>query len=246
MFEWWSGLNTLTQVFFAAAVCFGVMFLWQFLAAMLGIGGHGDAMGGGHDLAGGHGDLGHGDAGHAGTGTNHAGPNTGHVVPGVAHTDLSTGHADATSGHHAQQIIDRELVAFQILSFRSILAFFTLFTWYVALSLLGNPTGVFWAVIIGLLWGLAGMFTVAIVFYLLRRLSETGTARIETCVGTNGVVYLDIPEGGTGEVRCTVSGAITMVKARGAGGLAIKAGTPVLVLWSINPYTVEVEPLPQI
>jgi hypothetical protein len=134
------------------------------------------------------------------------------------------------------------MVAFELLSFRSILAFFTLFTWYTALTL--ARTGgkeLFWAISVGLLWGLAGMFSVALLFYLMRKLGETGTSRMETCVGTPGTVYADIPAQGTGQVRCLVSGVVTFVKARAAGGAALTAGTPVKILDQLDDTTVEVE-----
>jgi len=62
-------------------------------------------------------------------------------------------------------------------------------------------------------------------------------------VGSRGSVYLDVPAGGTGEVRVTVSGVVSMVKARALGGQAIKAGTPVRVVRQIEANCVAVEPV---
>jgi hypothetical protein len=239
MMEQWNTLDFVTQVFFAFAVFFGLLFVWQLVMSVFGLGGHGD-VGTGHDLGsvGGH-DIGHGGSvGHAGSAGTHL-PHGGH--PGV------TSHVT-----HPQNILhaDDGMVSFQLLSFRSLLAFFTLFTWYTAMMLAthqnreGSST-LFWAIFFGILWGLAGMFAVALVFFLLRKLGETGTSRLETCVGTPATVYADIPEGGMGQVRCTVSGVVTFVKARAAGGKAVKAGTPVQILLKIDDTTVEVEPAVQ-
>lgn len=198
MTELWSQyqhLDLVTQVFFAFAVFFGLLFVWQLVMSVFGLGGHSDV-------------------------------NTGHDA------------AHPASAHHG----DDGMISFQLLSFRSVLAFFTLFTWYTSMTLAAQRTGLFWAIAVGLLWGLAGMFAVAFVFWLLRKLGETGTGRIETCVGTTATVYADIPEGGFGQIRCTVSGVVSFIRARGAGGKAIKSGTPVQILWKIDDTSVEVEP----
>jgi hypothetical protein len=89
------------------------------------------------------------------------------------------------------------------------------------------------------------MLAVSVLFFLMRKLGETGTSRIETCVGTPGTVYADIPAQGVGQIRCMVSGVVTFVKARGMGGMALKAGTSVLVLSQLDDTTVEVEPTVQ-
>jgi membrane protein implicated in regulation of membrane protease activity len=41
MQEWWSGISGLNRAFAVAAVFFGVLFLWQLLAAMIGLAGGG-------------------------------------------------------------------------------------------------------------------------------------------------------------------------------------------------------------
>ena len=52
---WWASLSALAQIFYAAAVFFSVLFLWQFVAALAGLGGDGhvgDAPGADiHDVA---------------------------------------------------------------------------------------------------------------------------------------------------------------------------------------------------
>jgi hypothetical protein len=91
------------------------------------------------------------------------------------------------------------------------------------------------------LWGLAGMFSVALLLYLLPKLAHTGTKRIGSSLGAHGTVYLDIPEGGQGEVRVAVSDVISFVKARGRDGAAIKSGTPIVVTRILGQATVEVD-----
>ena len=91
------------------------------------------------------------------------------------------------------------------------------------------------------LWGLGAMAVVALALYGLKRLAESGTPRIATCVGTTGTVYLDIPAAGFGEARVTVSGVATHVKARGVDGVELKAGTPIRVTRVLGPRAIEVE-----
>jgi hypothetical protein len=65
---WWGALAPLTQWFYSGAVFFSVLFLWQLIAALMGLAGH-DADTDVHpDLAGGHdvpGEAVHADAAHS-------------------------------------------------------------------------------------------------------------------------------------------------------------------------------------
>ncbi len=140
--------------------------------------------------------------------------------------DADGTYDDFESGAEADAV--ETLDAFRLVSIRSVVAFCTLFTWAMALFLdqghslsrcMGYATG----------WGAAGMLGVALILWSMKKLTHTGTKNLATCVGTDGTVYVDIPEGGTGEVRVTVSGVISYVKARALGGKTLKAGTPVRV-----------------
>lgn len=152
------------------------------------------------------------------------------------------GHdADAGAHHGGGEADGAAMMAFKLLSVRSVIAFFTLFTWAGALYLsqgMALTPALGWA----LLWGVAAMVLVALIFHWMRRLTETGTGRLSTCVGTEGVVSLDIPAGGQGEARVTVSGVVSRVKARVQGGAAIKSGELVKVVRTLDMNTVEVAP----
>ncbi len=144
-----------------------------------------------------------------------------------ADADADVGDADHTYDdfeHGAEGDAAESVASFRILSLRSIVAFFTLFFWSGALDL-------------------AGMFAIAGVFYLMRRMTQTGTKNLASAVGETGTVYLNIPEGGSGEVRVIVSGTVSYIKARGAGGKALKVGTPVKVLKNVGQESLEVTPV---
>jgi len=216
----WSGLTPANKILFCTAFFFSALFIWQFIMTMIGLAGSGadvevDAdVGGDVDVDA---DVGDVDAG--GDFEAEAG-------------DAGDADAEAAEGETA--------LSFKLLSFRSVVAGGTLFGWAGALYLYnGIPLGT--ALVYALAWACAGALIVAILMYLMRRLQETGTSRLATCVGQPATVYMDIPASGAGKVRTLVSGAVRFVPARSAGGKALKAGTPVRVTRLVNPSTVEVE-----
>jgi hypothetical protein len=193
MNAWWSGLEGLTKLFYSLAAFFSVIFLWQFLSSLIGLGGDSDA-------------------------------------------DVDV-DIDGIEGHAFEDAAE-SVASFRVLSLRAILAFCTLFTWMAAMYRDGGKP---WpaTLMLASLWGLAGWVVVAVMVYFIRQLAESGNAKVATCVGTEGTVYLDIPAGGAGEVRVMVSGAVSRVKARGVGE-AIPSGTRVTVTRVLDPTTVEV------
>lgn len=131
-------------------------------------------------------------------------------------------------------------VAFSLVSVRSVIAFGTLFSWAGTLYLMSG-THFILAVVYSFLWGVAAMFCVAYVVYQLLRMQEIGTSNLWSSLGEEGVVYLGIPEGGTGKVRVLVSGVVSFVNARTSDGKPLVAGTPVRVVGIIDDNILEVE-----
>ncbi len=201
MQEWWTGLAGATQFFYGMAAFFSVFFLWQIIAAFMGL--NGDDM-----------DVG-GDAGDAGF------------------------DADVADDFDLDDVVESSQ-AFKILSLRSIVTFFTLFSWGSALYTADGMTTVR-AMGISSIWGLAGMFAIALIFYGMGKLTETGTKDVTSCKGKVGVVYLDIPADGFGEIRISISGAVEHVKAKSLNREALSAGTQVRVVQVIGQTLVGVE-----
>jgi len=203
MMEWWYSLPSISPslpYFYLGALFFSVIFGWQLIMSLIGIG---------HDMAD---DV------------------TSHVDMGVDHTQL-----DPTANVDAHE----SLLAFKLLSIRSILAFFTLFFWATALYLNSGNTAAM-SLLYGVLWGVAAMVLVALIFHLMQKLTQTGTMQMTSCIGATGTVYLDLPTGGQGEVRVLVSGVMVHVRAKAVGGEALLAGTKVRVVRIIDPTTIEV------
>lgn len=196
---WWAGLPAVNQFFYGAAAFFSVLFLWQLLSAILGL--------------------------------------------GSTHLDVDT-NPDPGWDHFSPADAHDTVMAFQLVSVRSILAFFTLFTWAAALYLdNGVPLGR--SLLYALIWGAAAMVLVSWLLHLMRRMTESGSMRIATTVGAEGTVHLDIPAGGLGEIRCLCSGVMTHFRARTADGVALKAGAVVKVVKVLGPNIVEVQSAPR-
>jgi len=202
-------LGLIGEIYWGAAIFFGILFLWQLLATLFGHIGGGETT----DVAGGH------DA------------------------DVSGHDAAAAHGAHDGAVGAAESVAsFKLLSIRSITAFGMLFGWAgVLYSRAASDTSPNLVIVYSLLWGFVGMLIVSAIFYFLMRMTETGTRRLATCVGQRGLVYMDIPAGGTGQVKTVVSGTVSFVPAQAVGGEILKAGTPVVVKRLLDATTVEVE-----
>jgi hypothetical protein len=151
-----------------------------------------------------------------------------------AHVDHGHDHGDAADHSAGGE------VTFSLVSVRSVIAFGTLFSWAGTLYLM-TGTHVILSVVYSFLWGTAAMFGVAYVVYQLLRMQEIGTSNVWSSLGEEGVVYLGIPEGGTGKVRVLVSGVISFVNARTSDGKPLVAGTPVRVVGIVDESILEVE-----
>ncbi len=131
-------------------------------------------------------------------------------------------------------------VTLTFLSVRSIMAFGTLFTWAATLYL-ATGTSLILAIIYSVLWGLAGLFGVSFLLYWLLRMQEVGNVPLWKAIGEEGIVYMDIPEGGTGKVRILCGGTICFVNARSRSNKPLLAGTPVKAVGTLDARTLEVE-----
>ncbi|OGV62818.1 MAG: hypothetical protein A2283_02620 [Lentisphaerae bacterium RIFOXYA12_FULL_48_11] len=154
-------------------------------------------------------------------------------------TDMDT---DLETGIHHDSVDDAtdSVAAFKLLSVRSIIAFFTLFTWAGALYM-SKGVSVTPSMGYAVIWGLGAMFMVSLLVYGMRKMTETGNIDINKCIGNTGNVYLDIPANGNGEIRMLCSGIMTHLKARSNNGTAIKTGASVKVTKISGPNSVEVE-----
>ena len=118
---------------------------------------------------------------------------------GGGEVDLDT-HVDPSFEHHSPGDAAETLSAFKLISLRSVIAFFSLFSWAGALYLM-TGTGITLALVYAFIWGIAALLLVSFLLYLMRRATHTGNLRIESAIGMDGTVYLDwLDWGGTPEV----------------------------------------------
>ncbi|MEE9367358.1 MAG: hypothetical protein V3V05_00685 [Pontiella sp.] len=155
--------------------------------------------------------------------------------------DADIGDMDAPADIDFDDVVESS-EAFKILSLRSIITFFTLFSWGSALYTT-DGVEVVKAMGISCIWGLAGMLAIAAIFYVMGKLSETGTKDMTASKGQTGVVYLNIPEEGYGEIKTTVNGVPEHVKAKSVDGEAMPVGTQVQVVQVISQTLVAVKKL---
>ncbi len=91
-------------------------------------------------------------------------------------------------------------------------------------------------------WGVVAMFVVSVALYWLLHLEETGNIRIADALGEEGTVYIEVPPEGLGQVRVTVDGIVSHIRARCRSGESLIRGTKVRVVGIIDEKTIEVEP----
>jgi membrane protein implicated in regulation of membrane protease activity len=200
MESWWDGLTSLNRGFFVSAAFFSVLSLWQTVGALLGMAGHSHG-GGGHEAA-------------------HSGGHAGHGHAATLHHGVE-GH------HHASLAEDR--AAFSFVSIRSLIAFGTLFSWAGALYIL-DGTSPSAAILYAVIWGVVAMFAASYLMFRLLRLQETGNPMLESALGQEATVYIEIPPGGHGQVRVLVGGRVQYLKACSSGGDPLMRGTKVRVM----------------
>lgn len=151
--------------------------------------------------------------------------------PESVHVDIGDGHCHDFSS--------KEIASFKILTFTTILAFCTMFSWSFALYLnsgldIGESLGY------SVLWGGAGFGTVAGLLWLFQRLQEIPSKYFEEAIGQEATVYLDIPENGIGLIRVRIRGSISFVKAKSMSGERIPVGATVLVCDIAEPGVLQV------
>ncbi len=216
MQEWWAGLSGTVQFFYGMAAFFSVFFIWQMI-----------------------GDL----------------PMEVLPTPGGPtkqmigafmgldgdSMDMAGDVTDIPDDMDFEDVMESS-EAFKVLSLRSIITFFTLFSWGGALYM-GDGMPVGKAMGIASIWGLVGMFAIAGIFYFMGKMSETGTKDVATAKGNVATVYLDIPADGFGEIKTAVSGAVEHIKAKSVNGEALPAGTQVRVVEVVGQTLVGVEKL---
>lgn len=121
-------------------------------------------------------------------------------------------------------------IGFQFITLKNFIAFFTIFGWTGIACLdagLSKGMTIFLSIVAGMLM----MLLMATLFYLIGRLTESGTMKIDSAIGKTATVYLRIPaeRSGTGKVQVNVQGLRTL-DAMTANKEDIKSGSLVKIV----------------
>ena len=144
--------------------------------------------------------------------------------------------ADGADGSHFG--IDSD---FRIFSIRSIIAFFTFFSWG-GILILNAGMSIYLAILVGLGFGLTAMFFVAWVLFKVANLTEVGTEDLSLAIGQTGEVYIPIPRErtGKGRIQIIISQGIKELEAI-TDDTRIATGEKVIVLDILPDNTLIVE-----
>jgi hypothetical protein len=127
-----------------------------------------------------------------------------------AETDTS---ADVTTDVDAS-IADGDIIPFQFLSLKNIVAFFAVFGWS-GIGFINAGLASWLVILLAFICGFLMMVLMATLFYLMSKLAESGTLKMKNAVGKLGEVYLVIPanRGGMGKVQLNVQGSLRTLDA---------------------------------
>jgi hypothetical protein len=130
-----------------------------------------------------------------------------------------------------------EGIGFQFVTFKNLVGFFTVFGW-AGIASFRSGAGNTSTIIIAFLSGLAMMFAMAGIYYLLSTLVEDGTLKVKNAVGKLGEVYMDIPISGEGfgKIQINIQGSLRTMDAITNDEKPIKVGNIVKVLDVIDGY----------
>ncbi|MBN2878611.1 MAG: hypothetical protein JXN65_03180 [Clostridia bacterium] len=177
MGAWWDALSSLQHFFYFIAVPATVVLFIQFILSVIGLAGDHDVDTGGADAdvdVDMDGDLDGGMDGHF----------DGHID---GHADAGNFHADGTDAETA----DFGHMDFRFVSFRTIIAFLTVFPW-TGIALLEKIDSIPLVIIISVLAGLAAMFVIGYLFYITARLQSSGNINYKNAIGQTAEVYIPL------------------------------------------------------
>ncbi|WP_052143690.1 hypothetical protein [Wocania ichthyoenteri] len=122
-------------------------------------------------------------------------------------------------------------IGFQFITFKNLVGFFTIFGWSGIACIetgLSKPL----TIIISLFSGIVMMIIMAAMFYLMRKLTDSGTLNYKNAIGAIGEVYLTIGSNRSkmGKVSVNVQGSLRELDALTDSLTALKSGTIIKVI----------------
>ncbi|MBN1253339.1 MAG: hypothetical protein JXR51_03630 [Bacteroidales bacterium] len=105
-------------------------------------------------------------------------------------------------------------IGFHLITFKNMIAFFTLFAWSGLASIEGGLSVIF-TIVISTVSGVIMMIIMAGLFYYISKFTQSGTMDMNNAIGQTGDVYLSIPskKTGLGKVQVNVQGQLRTLDA---------------------------------
>ncbi len=141
------------------------------------------------------------------------------------HTDFDGAGADIDV-HHADSD-----VGFKLLSLHGITSFLMMFGLVGLAMYRQSQVGTLISMVGASVAGLVSVWIIGKLFMFSAKLKSSGTIAIDSTVGAQGKVYMNIPDGGTGRVLVNVKNSLREYDAAAGDGKAIPTGTPIRVVW---------------
>lgn len=128
-------------------------------------------------------------------------------------------------------------IGFQFITFKNLVGFFSIFAW-VGLACIKSDFSQTATLIIAFLSGLAMMFVMGSIYYLLSKMVDDGTLVVKNAVGRLGEVYMNIPpkNEGIGKIQISIQGAMREMDAITNEDEMLKMGTVVKVTEVIDGH----------
>jgi hypothetical protein len=107
-----------------------------------------------------------------------------------------------------------DIIPFQFLSLKNIVAFFTVFGW-AGVGFIKAGLSPMMVILLAFICGFLMMILMATLFYMMSKLAESGTLKMKNAIGKLGEVYLVIPanRAGMGKVQLNVQGSLRTLDA---------------------------------
>jgi hypothetical protein len=128
-------------------------------------------------------------------------------------------------------------IGFQFITFKNLVGFFTIFSW-IGLACIHSELSTSITLVISALSGLAMMFIMAGIYYMLSTMVDDGTLKVKNAIGRLGEVYMNIPPKGEGigKIQISVQGSVREMSAITNEEEMLKMGTVVKVLEVIDEH----------
>lgn len=147
------------------------------------------------------------------------------------------GGVDTDMGEADADVDGDDGIGFQFFTLKNLVAFFTIFAWS-GLASLDSGLSIGVTVIISVVCGIVMMLIMTSIFFMMGKLTDSGTMDIKNAIGNLGEVYLTIPANrdGFGKVQLNVQGSMRELRAMSDGEINLTQGMVVQVVDVIDDH----------